>query len=90
MHPVRIDAVNPALNAVATRREDMASARAKEADAALASGRVRGPLHAVSVTIMNAFETAGIRTTDGTTGRAHYVPETNATAVERRPEAAPS
>lgn len=83
MHLARIDEVNPSLNAVVTRCDDMALERAKEADAALANGRTVGPLHGVPLTIKDAFDTAGVRSTGGTKGRADYIPSTNATAVER-------
>jgi Asp-tRNA(Asn)/Glu-tRNA(Gln) amidotransferase A subunit family amidase len=60
MHLARIDEVNPSLNAVVTRCDDMALERAKEADAALANGRTVGPLHGVPLTIKDAFDTVGV------------------------------
>jgi amidase len=83
MHIARIDEVNPSLNAVVTRCDDMALTRAKEADAALANGQTAGPLHGVPVTIKDAFDTAGVRSTGGTKGRENYIPSTNAPTVER-------
>ncbi len=83
LHLARIDEVNPSLNAVVTRCDDIALKRAKEADAALAEGKAVGPLHGVPITIKDAFDTAGVRSTGGTQGRADYIPSTNATAVER-------
>ncbi len=82
-HLARIDAVNPSLNAVVTRCDEMAIDRAKQADAALARGDTPGPLHGLPITIKDAFDTAGVRSTGGSKGRAHYVPTSNATAVER-------
>ena len=66
-----------------TRCDDAALARAKELDAALAKGTVLGPLHGVPVTIKDAFDTAGVRTTGGTKGRADHIPQSSAPAVER-------
>jgi amidase len=83
MHLARIDEVNPSLNAVVTRCDEMALARAREADAELAKGKTPGPLHGVPLTIKDAFDTAGVRSTGGTKGRASYIPPTNAPAVER-------
>lgn len=83
MHLARIDEVNPALNAVVTRCDETALARAREADAAMANGKPVGPLHGVPVTIKDAFDTAGVRSTAGTRGRAQYIPSVNATGVER-------
>ncbi len=59
----QIEAHNPALNAVVTLDAEGARERAKQADEALASGELWGPLHGVPITIKDAFETAGMRTT---------------------------
>jgi amidase len=83
MHLARIDAVNPSLNAVVTRCDDMALERAKKADAALTRGETLGPLHGLPITIKDAFDTAGVRSTGGTKGRADYIASANATAVDR-------
>jgi len=83
MHLARIDEINPSLNAVVTRCDDMALERAREADAALARDKTLGPLHGLPITIKDAFETAGVRSTGGTKGRADYIPSTNAAAVDR-------
>jgi amidase len=80
MHLARIDEINPSLNAVVTRCDDMALERAREADAALARDKTLGPLHGLPITIKDAFETAGVRSTGGTKGRADYIPSTNAAA----------
>jgi amidase len=79
----RIEAVNPALNAVVQLAAETARAQAKAADAALARGELKGPLHGVPVTIKDAIETAGIISTGGTLGRAAYTPAQDAPAVAR-------
>ena len=61
----RIKKHNPVLNAICTLDEAGARARAREADAALARGELWGPLHGVPMTIKDALETAGVRTTGG-------------------------
>ncbi len=78
----RIERFNPKLNAVVALAED-ALARAKEADAALASGAALGPLHGVPMTIKDCFDTAGVISTWGTLGREDFVPDADATVVAR-------
>lgn len=79
----RIEAVNPAINAVVFRSFERARAEARAADAALARGQLMGPLHGVPMTIKDSIDTAGVLTTGGTVGRMHFVPDTDATAVAR-------
>ena len=61
----RIEAVNPAINAVVTLDVDRARAAADEADAAVARGDDLGPLHGVPITLKDAYEVAGWRSTGG-------------------------
>ncbi len=86
-HLARIARHNPALNAIVTLNEDEARRRAREADAALARGKVWGPLHGVPVTIKDSFATAGLRTTSGFPPLANYIPTADATVVARLREA---
>jgi amidase len=79
----RIAVVNPKLNAVVQLTADAAHREAEEADAALARGEIKGPLHGVPMTIKDTLETKGVITTGGTKGRAAYVPGADATAVAR-------
>jgi amidase len=79
----RVQAHNPALNAVVTLDRERALARAREADAALARGESWGPLHGVPVTIKDAIATAGLRTTGAYEPLAEHVPAVDATAVAR-------
>lgn len=74
---------NPALNAVVTLDEDDARQRAAAADEALAAGESWGPLHGVPMTVKDALETAGMRTTAGFPPLEGYIPGTDATAVAR-------
>jgi amidase len=82
-HLQRIEEVNPAINAVVYSLADSARKQAREADAALARGEVKGPLHGVPFTIKDAWETAGVPSTGGTLGRKDYRPEIDATIVAR-------
>jgi amidase len=82
-HLKRIEAANPALNAVVLVLADAARAAAREADAAVARGDALGPFHGVPMTVKDAWEVAGIASTGGTLGRAGYIPRKDATVVER-------
>lgn len=64
-HLAQIARHNPALNAIVTMDVEQARKRTREADAALARGEIRGPLHGVPFTLKDAHATAGMRTTTG-------------------------
>ena len=83
LHLARIGRHNPSLNAICTLDAAGAQRRAREADAALASGQLWGPLHGVPMTIKDALETAGVRTTGGHPPLKDYVPTKDASAVAR-------
>ena len=77
----RIAKHNGALNAVCTLDAAGARQRAREADEALKRGVTWGPLHGVPMTIKDAIETAGVRTTGGHPPLKDYVPQRDASAV---------
>ena len=80
-HLDRIEAVNPRLNAVVQLRRDAAIDEAVAADRA--PRERRGLLHGVPITVKDSFDTAGIISTGGLTGRASFVPLADATVVKR-------
>jgi amidase len=71
------------LNAVVTLCSERAVAEARQLDAMLAKGTLKGPLHGVPMTIKDAFDTAGVVSVGGTLGRKDFVPGKDATAVAR-------
>jgi amidase len=73
----RIEAVNPALNAVTAMCVDRAKGEAKAAEAAVRRGDDLGPLHGLPIGIKDLSETAGLRTTWGSPLYADHVPETD-------------
>ena len=79
----RIEQVNGELNAVVQLAAQRAQTEAEAADAQLARGEARGPLHGVPITIKDSLDTAGIVSTGGTTGRREFVPDHDATVVRR-------
>jgi amidase len=64
-HLRRIDAVNPALNAIVIRLDERALAAADAADRAAGSGADVPPLHGVPFTIKECFDLVGTPTTHG-------------------------
>ncbi|MCL8015553.1 amidase [Streptomyces sp. AS02] len=75
---------NPGLNAVITLDADAARAAADEADRHMArTGKPLGPLHGLPLTVKDALETKGLRTTCGSPDLAAHVPEQDADAVAR-------
>ena len=83
----RIDELNPVLNAYITVLADDARAAAEVAEREMASGRYRGPLHGVPVSVKDIYWTRGIRTTAGSRILAEFVPADDATVVRRLREA---
>jgi amidase len=79
----RIQEVNPKLNAVVQVVADMARGQARKADAAVARGENKGPLHGVPMTIKDTLDTASVVSTGGTQGRAAFVPAEDAHVVAR-------
>jgi amidase len=79
----KIDKYNFQLNAICTLNAENARQRAKLADEATSRGENWGVLHGVPITIKDAFETAGLRTTAGYKPLKDYVPNQDATVVQR-------
>ncbi len=79
----RIDALEPRLNAFITVMAEAAVAEARRAEAEIAAGRHRGPLHGVPVTVKDLYDTAGVRTSGGARITARRVPERDCTVVQR-------
>jgi Asp-tRNA(Asn)/Glu-tRNA(Gln) amidotransferase A subunit family amidase len=79
----RIEEFNPKLRCVITLTRDLALQQAKEADAEIAAGRYRGPLHGIPWGGKDLLDTAGIPTTYGAEPYRNRVPKDNAAVVER-------
>src|SRR5262245_13951784 len=61
----RIERLDETINAVCTLAVDQARAACRQADEDAAHGKWRGPLHGLPITVKDAIETAGIRSTGG-------------------------
>jgi amidase len=79
----RIDAVNPAVNAVVTLAREAAVWNARRATAALKRGAALPALFGVPVAIKDVTPTAGIRTTHGSKLFEDHVPAEDALVVQR-------
>ncbi|MGD1928452.1 MAG: amidase [Leptolyngbyaceae cyanobacterium] len=82
-HLAQIARHNTILNAICTLDEENARLRAQQADAAIAQEECWGPLHGVPITIKDFYETQGLRTTAGYAPLHNYMPERDATVVDR-------
>ena len=74
--------INKELNAIVTLDLDRARSAADDADTALSKGHSHGPLHGIPVTVKDALETQGLRSTGGATELSTYVPDRDAPVVE--------
>ena len=82
-HLEQIKRENPRLNAVVRVLADSARAAAAQADQAIARGDALGAFHGVPMSVKDAWEVAGVPSTGGTLGRANYIPDRDATVIER-------
>jgi Asp-tRNA(Asn)/Glu-tRNA(Gln) amidotransferase A subunit family amidase len=82
-HLVRIERLNARLGAYITVCADAARAAAREAEGAITRGARLGPLHGITVGVKDIFDTAGIRTTHGSSFYRDNVPATDAESVRR-------
>ncbi|OGO50793.1 MAG: hypothetical protein A2148_03690 [Chloroflexi bacterium RBG_16_68_14] len=83
----RIERLNPTLNAYLTVTAERALADARAAEGEIASGRYRGPLHGVPIGVKDLCATKGVRTTAASKILAGWVPDEDATVIQRLREA---
>ena len=77
----RIEAIDPQINSFITPTVEMARAQAKTAEAEIAAGNYRGPMHGIPYGAKDIYETAGILTTGGSRIAQHHIPEHDATTI---------
>ena len=82
-HLARIGRLNPRLGAYITVCADQARAAAHAAEQAIAQGARLGPLHGITVGVKDIFDTAGVRTTHGSSFYRDNVPAEDAESVRR-------
>jgi hypothetical protein len=83
----RLERLNPTLNCVVTLMKDSARAEAARADAEIAAGRYRGPLHGLPYGIKDLFTTRGVPTTWGAKDFEDRIIDEDAEIVVRLREA---
>src|SRR6185437_8048611 len=83
----RIAQWQPKLNAFMAVEAESALKAADEADAALAKGKNRGPLHGVPLAHKDMYYDAGKVVTCGSLIRRDFVPATTSTALQRLKDA---
>ncbi len=83
----RIAQYDSKLRSVITLPKEHALARAKRADAEIAAGTYRGPLHGIPYGVKDLLDTAGIATTYGAEPFKNRVPSTDSIVVQRLNEA---
>lgn len=79
----RIERFDPKLHAFITVTPEVARAEAAKADADLAAGADRGPLHGIPYGVKDLADTKGIRTTWGAEPYKERVPESDAEVVRK-------
>jgi aspartyl-tRNA(Asn)/glutamyl-tRNA(Gln) amidotransferase subunit A len=83
----RIAELGPRLDCFVTVTAERARAEARAAEAEIAAGRWRGPLHGVPYGLKDLLDTKGIRTTFGAAPFADRVPDRDATVAARLADA---
>src|SRR5262245_59634535 len=79
----RIERLNPLLNAFITVTAESALEEAKNAEAEIARGEWKGPLHGIPLAVKDLAETAGVRTTAASAVLEHNIPSDDAEVVRR-------
>ena len=79
----RLRRFDPQLHCVITLTPDLALEQAKRADAEIAAGTYRGPLHGIPWGVKDLLDTKGVRTTWGAEPYKDRVPDADAFVVKR-------
>jgi aspartyl-tRNA(Asn)/glutamyl-tRNA(Gln) amidotransferase subunit A len=79
----RIEKLNPRLNAFITVMAGSALAQARQAEAEIARGNWRGPLHGIPLGLKDLIDTAGVRTTAASALFKDRIPTRDAEIVRR-------
>ena len=83
----RIAAKDAQLSCFITLTAELAIEQAKKAEAEIAAGRVRSPLHGIPIALKDLYATKGIRTTCHSAVLEDWVPDDDATTVTKLADA---
>jgi Asp-tRNA(Asn)/Glu-tRNA(Gln) amidotransferase A subunit family amidase len=83
----RIERLDPKIRSIITLTKDHALARARSADAEIAAGKYRGPLHGIPYGVKDLLDTKDILTTYGAEPFRSRVPAADSAVVRRLNEA---
>jgi aspartyl-tRNA(Asn)/glutamyl-tRNA(Gln) amidotransferase subunit A len=83
----RIEAYNPRIDAFITQTADLAMTQAKAAEAEIAGGRYRGPMHGIPFGLKDIYNTRGILTTGHSRTAIDNVPTEDAFTTAKLYEA---
>ena len=86
-HLERIHETDARLNSFITLLTTESVAAAKAAETDIRAGRYRGPLHGIPIGLKDLYYTKGVRTTVGSKIMSDFVPDEDATVVEKFREA---
>jgi Asp-tRNA(Asn)/Glu-tRNA(Gln) amidotransferase A subunit family amidase len=79
----RMEKFDPKLHCVITPTPELALQQARSADAEIAAGKYRGPLHGIPFGVKDLLDTRGILTTYGAEPYRRRVPDADAVVVRR-------
>lgn len=79
----RIEEVDSVLNSYITVTPELALNQAKQAEAEIMQGLYRGPLHGIPIAPKDLYYSKGVRTTFGSALYKDFVPDYDATPVDR-------
>jgi len=79
----RIEKLNPTLNAFITITGTAAMEEARKAEAEIARGEWKGPLHGIPLAVKDLIETAGVKTTAASAVLKDNVPTADAEVIRR-------
>jgi len=78
-----IERLNPVLNAFITVTAELALRQAKQADAEIAAGKYRGPLHGIPIALKDLIDVEGVPTTAASRQFTQRIPQHDAAIVAR-------
>ena len=79
----RIESIDPQLNAFVTVTGDQALAAARQAEAEIAAGRYRGPMHGIPFALKDIYDTKGVLTAGGSRTAENRIPDEDATTTAK-------